>query len=358
MIKNLARNDLKNFVPYQVNQVSHKIKMDANESPFDIPDSVKKKLAQFFAGDTGFNLYPDTDSIELRTTIANHYNKSIDEIVVGVGSDQLINMIINAFVEREQKVLYPYPSFGMYKDATIIAGGIPVKFDLNQEFDYDIEKLISTVKQETIKIVFLCTPNNPTGNVIPRSDIIKILENCQDSIVVIDEAYAEFSGETSMDLISYYDNLIILRTFSKAYSLAGIRCGYSISSTKVSYELNKVKPPYNLSSFSQMVAKLVLEEVQESIKNINYIIEQRDYLFSQMSKIKNIKVYPSKANFLLFSSKKSNNIYLELRKRGILVRNFENNEVLKNHLRVSAGSKEQNDIFIKELDNIMLNIFN
>ena len=348
MIENLVRQEIKKFIPYNANQMPYKVKLDANESPFDISESVRRRLADFFLNTPGLNLYPDTDSNELRNSLAVFWGVSPEQIVVGTGSDQLIQNIISVFVDKGDKVLCPSPSFGMYKLSTTIAGGIPVEFilDNNKDYKYEADDIIKLANKEKAKLIFLCTPNNPTGDVIPEKDIIGVLEGCKNSVVVVDEAYGEFSGETASGLINKYDNLIILRTFSKAYGLAGIRCGYSISGKQMALEINKVRPPYNISSLSQMIARLVLEEKEYIIQQIEYIVNQRKYLTAQLEVFEGVKVYPSKANFLLVKLANSSDVNNELVKRGILVRSFGNSPMLEDCLRISVGNKEQNDILL------------
>ncbi|TYQ15059.1 UNVERIFIED_CONTAM: histidinol-phosphate aminotransferase [Acetivibrio alkalicellulosi] len=354
MIKDLVRPEIKKFVPYEANQVPYRIKLDANEGPFDLPVNIREKVAEFFLKGTDLNLYPDTDSIMLRKELASYWNVNYKEIVVGTGSDQLIQVIINVFVEKGDKVICPCPSFGMYKINTIIGGGTPVEILLKREndFAYDIDEFIDVTKKEKAKVVFLCTPNNPTGGLISIEDIEKIATECKDTVIVVDEAYAEFSKETAVSLIYKYDNVVILRTFSKAYGLAGIRCGYSISCIEMAEEIRKVKPPYNISSLSQYIAKLVFEERKLIDDQIDYLIEQREYLVKELKTINDVHVFPSKANYILINIPDAQKVHETLMEKGILVRSFGKAPVLGDCIRISVGTKEQNDILLKELKNI------
>lgn len=351
MIKNLVRKDIREFDPYKTNQIPYKIKLDANESPFDLPEKIRKKVVDFFLKGPELNLYPDTESIELRKILASYWKVDYENIVVGTGSDQLIQVVINVFIEKGDKVICPVPSFGMYKINTIIGGGIPVEVHLEreQDFEYDIDLFIETAKKENAKVVFLCTPNNPTGGSIPKAGIEKIAKECPNTVIVVDEAYAEFSKEASVDLISKYDNIIILRTFSKAYGLAGIRCGYSLSGVEMAEEISKVKPPYNISSLSQYIAMLTFKEREIIDKQVEYLIEQREYLIRELKKIDKIHVYPSQANFICFEVPDASLVHKKLEAKGILIRSFGNAPILGNCVRISVGSKEQNDILLKEL---------
>ena len=354
MIEDLVRPELKSFSPYNTNQLLYRVKLDANESPFDLSEEVKRKLADYLLRVTGLNQYPDTDSIELRKTLASYWKTDFEGIVIGTGSDQLIQVLISIFAGKGNRVVCPVPSFSMYEMSTVIAGGTPVELYLDEDnnYSYDPDKIIALANAQKAKLVFLCTPNNPTGGIIPINDIIKIVEGCSQSIVVVDEAYAEFSGETAIPLTSVFENLVVLRTFSKAYGLAGIRCGYSISGRGIANELNKIKPPYNISSLSQFISKLVFEDRETCDNQISYLIEQREYLTYQLREM-GIKVFPSSANFILIKLPNSNSIYKELIKRGVLVRSFGSALMLENCLRISIGKREQNDIFLGELKSIL-----
>lgn len=355
MIESLVRPEIRSFIPYNANQIPFRVKLDANESPFDLPEAVRQKLSRYFLEDPELNLYPDTDSIQLRNTVGEHWKVPPEGVVIGTGSDQLIQLLINVFVGKNDKVLCPVPSFSMYSLAATIAGGTPVEFILDKEnnYAYDTDRFIEAANRENAKVVFLCTPNNPTGGTVPEEDVVKILEGCRRSIVVVDEAYAEFSGETAIPLVSKYENLVILRTFSKAYGLAGIRCGYSISGKEIADQLNKVRPPYNISALSQKVAELVLKESAEIQKNIETILAEREYLASELSKLEGVHIYPSKANFLLVKVRDGKDLNVKLVEKGILVRFFGSSPLLENCLRISVGTREQNEILVREWKSIL-----
>jgi histidinol-phosphate aminotransferase len=355
MIKDLIRPEFKDFIPYNANQVPYRVKLDANESPFELPMSVRKKLSDIIMEGPSLYLYPDTDSVELRKTLSAYWSVDMEGIVVGTGSDQLIQVLVNTFVGAGDKVLCPTPSFSMYKLDTIIGGGTVIEIPLREEngFDYDIDEFINRANSEAAKLVILCTPNNPTGNLLPLNDIEKICSLCPNSVIVVDEAYAEFSGETAISLLPKFENLIVLRTFSKAYGLAGLRCGYSLSSKEMAVELNKVRPPYNISSLSQLIAKLVFEEREEIDAQIKYLIEQREYLSAELKKINSISVLPSGANYILVKLPEAKRVAKELEKRGVLVRSFGDAPVLGKYIRISVGNKEQNDLLLEELKSLM-----
>lgn len=355
-MRELIRKELKNFVPYNENQVSYRVKLDANESPFDLPDNIKKKLGEYFLGTPSLNLYPDTDAVELKKVIGANLGVDFNSIVTGAGSSQIIQFIIGLFVEKGDRVVFPEPSFAMYRLNVVLGGGIPVGVTLKEEnaFSYDIKEFIEKVRENNAKLLLLCSPNNPTGNLLSIKDIETIAQECKDCIIAIDEAYGEFSEESAVPLVAKYENMIVLRSFSKAYGLAGIRCGYSVSSLDMAEELRKVKPPYNLSSLAQIVAKFVLEDKTEGKSRIDYIIREREYLYNSLLNLGGIKVFPSKANFILIKVTDAEKICEELSNRGVLVRGFGNSPGLREFIRISIGKREENDIFLSELRKLLM----
>ncbi len=357
MIEELIRPDIRSFTPYNANQQPYKIKLDANESPFNMPIETRKKLSDFILSDPQLNLYPDTDSIQLRKALSEHWNVDEEGIIVGTGSDELIQIITNVFVDRGDKVLYPVPSFSMYKDSCLIAGGTPVKYvlDPNNKYEYSKEKIIEAYDNEMPKIIYICNPNNPTGNLMQVGDILEVVRYCQRSIVIVDEAYAEFCDTTVIPYVSECQNLLVMKTFSKAYGLAGIRCGYSLSSKKLAKAINLVRPPYNISSLSQFAAQLVLMEKEQISKNIKFLVEQREWMIEELAKIKGVEVYSSFANFILVKIQNCKEVNKKLCEKGIFVRAFGSAPLLEDCLRISIGTQEQNTIFLDELSSICYN---
>ena len=323
-----------------------------------MPLEARKKLADFILNDPQLNLYPDTDSIQLRKTLGEYWSIAEAGIIVGTGSDELIQVITNVFIERGDKVLYPVPSFGMYRDCCLIAGGVAIKYllDPKDKYEYSKEKIIEAYNNEKPKIIYICNPNNPTGNLMSVEDILEVVRNCQRSIVIVDEAYAEFCGTTVIPYVDEYQNLLVLKTFSKAYGLAGIRCGYSLSSKKLATAINLARPPYNISSLSQLTAQLVLLEKEQIYKNIAFLVEQREWMARQLAKIKGVEVYKSFANFILVKVCNCREVNKRLCEAGIFVRTFGSSPLLEDCMRISFGTQEQNTIFIDELSSICYNI--
>ena len=357
MIEQLIRPELRSYIPYDANQQPYKVKLDANESPFNMPENVRIKLADYIKDNPELYLYPDSDSNELRNVLAEYWNINKDGILVGTGSDQLIQVITNVFIGCEDKVLFPAPSFSMYKDACIIAGGIPVKYTLGIDngYSYSKELIKRAYDEEHPKLVYICNPNNPTGNIMSKEDVLDIVRYCTKAIVIVDEAYAEFCDVSVIPYINQYENLLVLKTFSKAYGLAGLRCGYSLSCAKLAKAVKIAKPPYNISSLSQKIAMLMLEEQKDIQSKVDYLNRERDWLSTEISKINGVKVYPSYANFLLVKIENSVDVYKRLCEKGILVRAFGTNPLLYDCLRLSIGTHEHNTILLDELISICYN---
>jgi len=353
-MKNYLRNDLIDLVPYDEGDstITYKYKLDANECPWDIPKRVKEILAKEIMDGGNLNRYPDSNSTLLREAIGEYCNVSSQQIIVGSGSDELIQILVTAFVDKGESVIFPVPSFGMYKIFTLIAGGKPVEIPLGEDFKYNIEVIKSAICKYNPKLVFLCSPNNPTGNIIGTNEVLEIAKNFE-GIVVVDEAYGEFTQETSVNIIDKCPNLVVLKTFSKALGLAGLRIGYSISTPELAKQISKVKPPYNINSFSQKAAIITLENLDTVKKRVNEILQQKEFLYQALKDIRGIKVYPSEANFLLIHVPNGDIVYKKLMNKGILVRNFSKNPYLENCIRVTVGDQIANKAFIDAMKEIM-----
>lgn len=349
MINKLVRRCVAELASYDLNKLEYKYKMDANESPFNIPSTLYNNIMEKMKK-LDFNRYPDSDSLELKREISNYVNQSYKKIIVGNGSDEMISLIVNTFVEKNDIVISHSPTFSMYRFFTQIADGEYIEVPSNDNFEVDVDSLIKYSNENNGKIIFLCSPNNPTGNVISKRDIERIV-NETNGIVVVDEAYIEFGGETVVNEIDKYDRLIVLRTLSKTFGAAGIRTGYLVSNEKIVKELNKVKPPYNLNILSQLVAIELVKNKEEVLEKVNTLVAERKFLYEEMSKINGVKVYPSNSNFILFKVNDGNKIFNQLLKEGVLVRDF-NKGVLKNHLRVTVGNRKENNAFIRVLKEV------
>lgn len=347
-MKIYLKDSVKDLKNYNTLNYKYEYKLDANESPWDMPKDLKEKLAEKIIRDINLNLYPDSNSDSLRKALGNFFDIKDNNIILGSGSDELINIIITAFVDKNDYVLVPNPSFSMYEIFTKIAGGIPLKIPLTKSFKYNLNDFIEAIEKYEPKLVFLCNPNNPTGSMIGVDDIREFAKKFN-GILVIDEAYIEFSGGSMLDYIEELENVIILRTFSKAFGIAGLRIGYGIASKHLIKQINNVKPPYNLNSISQAAAILILENYDIFADRIKLIKTERDYLYEKLKSIDEIDVYRSEANFLLIRTPYSQQIWAYLLDRGFLVRNYSPENELAEYLRISVGDKQTNRELVKVL---------
>lgn len=359
-IDDIVRDNIRGIIPYDPKQTEYLIKLDANENPYGLPVSVEKRMLKFAKNPDVYRLYPDSNCSSLRKKIAAFWKIGEDEIVVGKGSDELIQLLTEVFVDSGDVIVAPSPSFEMYSAAARVAGGRVIFVNLSKEsnFLYDANEFTEAANSSDAKIIYLCNPNNPTGNTIPIDAVEYIAAMCPRSVVAVDEAYAEFGAFTAAALTAKYENIVVLRTFSKAWGLAGLRCGYSIASKSITKYLYAVKPPYNVPTFTQIVASELLDAAGEISERIDTITSERDRLSATLSaEIPGIKVFPSKANFLLVQMPAKIGLtgeetYRALAARGILVRSFRNSPQLVDCVRVTIGTREQNDLFAGELKTV------
>lgn len=336
---------------YRIPRVSARVILSANESPFSLPAGVMAEIKERFE-ETSFNRYPDPLSLKLREEIASYYNLGTDNVVAGNGSDELILYLLLAYGGNQRSLVTFEPTFPMYAITGRVTQTTVKVVPRTNLFEIDREILDQAMKVNP-QIVFACSPNNPTGNATAE-EIIRELLIQTNGLVVIDEAYAEFSGQSVRPLLEEYSNLVILRTFSKAFSLASLRVGYLLTSPEVVKNVFKVKLPYNYNSFSQTVATLVFRKRDLFLPYVERIIGERKRIFSELKKIPEIRPFPSSANFILFQTgKEASLVWKGLHSRGILVRSFDDEPLLKNCLRVTVGAEEENSYFLEELRKIM-----
>ena len=313
------------------------IYLDANESPFK----------------NGINRYPDNDHTELKKVVSNIKNINVNQIVFGNGTDEILDLIVRVFCNPDKdKIITLPPTYGMYDVIAKTNGVENIEIPLKSDFSIDIEKILS-LKTSNIKILFLCSPNNPTGNSFDTNDLTDLIKDFS-GIVVVDEAYIDFSSQKSLtNLIDKYENLIITQTMSKAYGMAGIRLGMGFSNQIISNYLNKIKPPYNINVLTERKALKELNNIDEIKKNIDLVLNQRKLLISCLEKLDFIdKIYKSDANFLLVKVDNAGLRYSQLLEKGIIVRNRSNQPLCQNCLRITIGTENENKSLIKTLNQL------
>ena len=350
MVKDLVRSEIRDLVAYDAKHYDNVIKMDANENPYPFPEEVKTKLCSELK-DLELPRYPDPGAERLREKLAEYTGVTKKGIMVGNGSDELILLILLAFGAGGTTLITP-PTFGMYKINSTVASASSVEIPLTENFDINWPEVKAKAKNPNMKVIFICSPNNPTGNTVSIEEVETLLQETS-ALVVLDEAYFEFAQESGVALLDKYNNLVILRTFSKAFGMAGLRVGYLLTNKEVMQELAKVRSPYNLNSFSQKAAELALDNIQPFQANIEKVLAERDLLFIEMGNTQGVEIFPTKANFILFRTKlPASDIFGGLLARGVLIRNMSGGS-LNNCLRVTVGTREENQAFLAALKEIL-----
>jgi histidinol-phosphate aminotransferase len=354
ILKSLIRSKISQIEEYSpitpVEVLSEKIhkptgeilKLDGNENPYGCSPKVKQALSNYLY----YHIYPDPEQSELREALSRFVSLDSRYIVAGSGSDELIDLILRLFIEPGDKVINCPPTFGMYPFSAEVNIAEVVNIPRDENFAIDVAQIKAAIDKRT-KVVFIASPNNPSGNATPKEEIVSLLDS--QVMVVVDEAYYEFSqGETVAPLVPHYDNLMVLRTFSKWAGLAGLRFGYGVFPAEVARLLMKIKLPYNINVAAQVAVLASLADLDYLQNTIKAIVVERQRLFRKLKEIKLFQPLPSEANFTLCQVAKAREIYQELRQRGIFIRYFDTPR-LNDYLRISIGKPEQTEILIANL---------
>lgn len=335
-IEKLVRSNILNLNPYKSArdefEGNNGTFLNANENPFGT-----------------LNRYPDPYQKTLKNKLANLKSVNYENIFIGNGSDEVIDLAYRIFCEPgKDKAITLAPTFGMYEVSANINNINVIKFPLNENFQLDQQKLTPHFSDKNIKLFFICSPNNPTGNLINQKDIQFILENFK-GIVLIDEAYIDFANtDSNIKLINDYDNLIVIQTFSKAWGLAAARVGVGYANSKIINFYNNVKPPYNVSQLNQEAAIAALDNFENYNNELTQILIEKEKLQASLLQINLIKkIYPSDANFLLVEVGDANKLYKDLIDHKIITRNRSNQ--INNCLRITVGTTEENNQLVNSL---------
>ncbi|MGC4021729.1 MAG: histidinol-phosphate transaminase [Cyclobacteriaceae bacterium] len=338
-LDSLIRPNIKVLKPYSSARDEFEgnasVYLDANESPYP----------------TLYNRYPDPLQKKLKQRISELKNIPYENIFIGNGSDEVIDLLFRAFCEPAvDQVIIPQPTYGMYAVSANINNVKIREVALTSAFDIELDDVQEAINSKT-KLIFLCSPNNPSGNLLSFDKIIGLL-NTFKGIVVIDEAYIDFSSSPSfMSQLSIYKNLVVLQTLSKAWGLAGLRLGMCFASIEIISLLNKIKPPYNIGSQAQSIALQQLNNIDQKQKHVEEILSQRNYVANELTKLSIVeKVFPSDANFVLVKVKQAKKIYQSLIEKGIVVRDRSNVLLCDECLRITIGTNEENKVLLLELN--------
>jgi histidinol-phosphate aminotransferase len=333
---------------YTLRAFTAEVKLNQNENPYDFPGHLKDETIRRFQ-QRAWSRYPDFVPDSLRTQLAQHVGWRKDGILVGNGSNELLQATLMTLVGNRAQIALPSPTFTVYGLISTILGASVVKIPLHADMSFDVDALIDKSTASGAKILVICTPNNPTGSVLEEDGIKRILDNFPGH-VLLDEAYHEFCGRTALKFLEAYPRLMITRTFSKAMAMAGLRVGYLMAHEDLTEQISKAKLPYNINQFSLIAAQVALENMDQFRPAIDAIISERGRLESELKQIPGIRVFPTGANFFLFEVPLAPGIVFEkMYGEGILIRDVSSYPMLSKCLRVSVGTREENDRFLASL---------
>ncbi len=344
------RKSVLELSPYAVSGHPAKIKLNQNESPFDIPTELKSEIMQEFLR-IRWNRYPEVFSTELPKRLSIIYNLPQDSFIVANGSNELIYTASIAIVDDGKDVLIPQPTFYLFEKVATILGGNIARIYAKPDLSFDEKKILDKARTMSHGLIIISSPNNPTGRSATPEFIYELLKSTG-AIVLLDEAYIEFSPHPSaIDLTKTYKNLVVLRTFSKAFSLAGLRIGYLVAHPGTAFQILKVKIPFTVNPLSEFTALKLLERRDMFEERVRLIKQQRIMMMDELKKMDGVSVVDSDANFFLFSTPSSPAKIFEalLERQSVLVRNVSSYPLLEKYLRVNAGSKEESDHFVQSL---------
>jgi len=328
-------------------------RLDANESPFLLGEAIRGELAAELAAalaDVELHRYPDPEARELKTLLSRELALPVEQILVTNGSDEGISLLLLA---TPGPVLFPVPTFAMYELGARAQGRGVVGVPLTAEYSFDLPAVLAALESAAPRLVFLARPNNPTGGLIDEADLAAVLAACGGTIchalVVVDEAYVQYSGQSVLSWLGRYPNLVILRTLSKI-GLAGIRLGMLIGEPALVAEINKIRPPYNVNALSQAAARVVLSQGEVVARHAATIVAERERLRAALANLPGVRAFPSRANFFLMRTAcPGDSVFRGLMARGLVVKNFSHAPYLADCLRVTVGTPEENDAFLAAL---------
>jgi len=350
-IGNLVRAEVAGQQAYSIDDIPAEIKLDANENPYRLSPRIKTRLFSAMRS-VDLNHYPEPGSGSLRRAYAKHFGVGDDMILVGNGSDEAIAILCTAMARPGSSVLIPVPTFAMYRIASLNNGYRVVEIPLDDRGDLDLDAMKAAMKAEEPAITFLSYPNNPTGGCF-SADRIEDLIRMSPGLVVVDEAYFNFSGRTFLPLLSRYDRLVILRTLSKI-GLAAMRIGFLIGSPALVAELNNVRLPYNLNALSQVAAAFYLEHEPAFLEQSAKILRERERLIRSLRSIPGVRIWPTDANFIFLGcNSREDDVYDALLRKGILVRKFGRPGGAAG-IRVTVGTRKENGEFLKGLRSVLV----
>lgn len=342
---------LADVTPYDPKYLPAEAYLSANENPSDVAAEIRQEVKREL-NKVQFNRYPDPLANELRDMIAEANGLDRDQVLMGNGGDELLFNIALCWGGPGRKFLNMPPTFSVYENNAQLTNTEVVNIPRRDDYSIDEEAVLARVAEGDIDYVIVTSPNNPTGDLASDAFVLKLLE-ATDALVLVDEAYFEFSRGTMRPYLAQHKNLLILRTFSKAFSLAGVRMGYLLGNAEVIREFLKVRQPYSVDSVSQAIARVVYRNRAKFEHGIMQIIDERTRVYQALCEIDGVTAYPSHANYILFHVEGADVVWQKLYDQGILVRDFSHAPLMEMCLRVSIGSPEENDRFLNALREII-----
>jgi len=338
--------------PYTLAPDRASVKLNQNENPWDAPAEIKQETLNRMKS-RAWSRYPDFMPQRLHERLAEFSGWHADGIIAGNGSNELIQALLMVTMGAGKRVLITEPTFALYRQITTVLGGEVLSVPLRSDLQFDVTALLEEIEEKQPDVTIICSPNNPTGCVISDEELVALLKASR-GLIVIDEAYHEFAGHSAVELLGDHKNLIVLRTFSKAMAMAAFRVGYLLAAPELAREVAKAVLPYNLNAFSQTAGEVAIEMFEAKLQPlVEAICAERDRLYVELSNIPGLVPVLSQANFMVvLSNRDPKQVFAELLKRDILVRDVSGYPMLKDYFRVSVGTPEENDLLVKALREI------
>lgn len=344
------RDELEKMPSYDGVEKTYRIKVNANESTLSLPPLVEERVMNRLAM-VALNRYPNEEYYSLVEQIAENFSVEPSQVLLGSGSSEIIEKVFHAFGGAGKKIVYPQPSFSMYKIYAKAAEAQGEPFNLDEKFNLDVDEFIKKIRAVDASLAVVCNPNNPTGNALTLKQVEKIAASI-DCAFLLDEAYVEFYGRSAVNLVAKYPNLIVARTFSKAYGMAGARVGYMIAQAEVTRMINKTFMPYHMNVLTLAAADIVYQMRNEFVSRLQMIIAERKRMFEQLKTLSGMEVFPSEANFILIRLARAEELKNYLESLDIGIRYFSPSAFgLKNCLRISIGTRLENDEVFSAIKN-------
>jgi histidinol-phosphate aminotransferase len=348
-MKPLLREALGGLAEYHLKQYAHRIKLNQNENPYELPMAIKEEILRRFA-EVPWSRYPAFVPQHQIEQVAQFAGWIPEGTLLGNGSNDLLQVIFASVLEAGRSVILSQPTFTLYKLLAMASGATVFDVPMVSGFHFDVDRIVEAARTSDASMVVICSPNNPTGTQLAEAEVIRVLESTR-ALVVLDEAYVQFAPFSCVRLLESYDRLVVLQTFSKALGAASFRFGYGMMSPQLARQFNKVKLPYSVNTFTLTAAEVLISHWQRIRGWIETLVAEREREYAVLAEMGEIRVYPSAANFLLFESltKSPAELFSAILQKGILIRDVSSYPMLGRGMRVSIGTPDENNEFLTAL---------